>query len=122
MQEVWTNIAFGDRAAYFRIANTSLLQVLTNEEVIQQLEKWKDRRSSNAMFKSTMNYLHQVEFILYFVKASRNEDLAIHVEAGDALIKLLFTFYRMKYKRLWPRYIADMNEIKKKTSSNITRN
>ncbi len=34
-----------------RIANSSLLQVLTNEDVIQQLKKWEGQKSSNAMFK-----------------------------------------------------------------------
>ncbi len=40
-----------------RIANTNLLQVLTKEDVTQQLRKWKDQKSS------MMNYLHRVETI-----------------------------------------------------------
>ena len=60
------------------------------------------------MLKSMMNYLHQVETILFFVAASRNADLALHLEAGEALSKMFFAMDRIKYKRLWPRYIADM--------------
>ena len=64
------------------------------------------------MFKSLMNYLHQVETILLFVEASRNVDLVLHLEAGEALSKLFFAMDQIKYKRLWPRYIADMHEMK----------
>ena len=66
------------------------------------------------MFKSMMNYLHRVETILLFVEASRNADLALHLEAGDALGKLFFALDRIKYERLWPRYTADMHEMKTK--------
>ncbi len=61
-----------------------------------------------------MNYLHRVETILLFVEASRNADLALHLQAGEALSKLFFALDRIKYKRLWPRYIADMHELKAK--------
>ena len=110
LQEACTN---GESDA-IRIANTSLLQVLANEDINQQLKKWEDQKSSNAMFKSMMNYLHRVKTILLFVEASRNADLALHLEAGDALSKLFFALNRIKYKRLWPRYIADMYEMKTK--------
>ncbi len=64
--------------------------------------------------KSMMNYLRRVETILLFVEASRNADLALHLEAGEALGKLFFALDRIKYKCLWPRYIADMHEMKTK--------
>ena len=50
--------------------------------------------------------------ILYFVAASRNADLHLHLQAGEALGKLFFAMDRLKYKRLWPRYIADMHALK----------
>ncbi len=92
LQEACTNTASGasDGLESIRIANSSLVQVLTNEDVIQQLKKWEDQKSSNAMFKSMMNYLRCVETILLFVEASRNADLALHQEAGEALSKLFF--------------------------------
>ena len=62
------------------------------------------------MFKSTMNYLHRVETILLFVETSRNADLTLHQQAGEALSKLFFALDRIEYKRLWP--IADMHELK----------
>ena len=79
---------------------------------------WQNQKSSNAMFKSLMNYLHRVQTILFFVEASRNADLALHLEAGDALGKMFFALDRIKYKRLWPRYMADMRELKEKHPAN----
>ena len=64
------------------------------------------------MFRSMMMYLHRVETILLFVAASRNADLNLHLQAGEALNKLFFAMDRIKYKRLWPRYIADMHALK----------
>lgn len=66
LPQAYTNIASAasDGPECTRKANTSLFQALTNEDVIQQLKRWEDKKSSNAMFKSMMNYLHWVETIL----------------------------------------------------------
>ena len=84
-------------------ANTHLLQTLTQENVMNRLHDWEEQKAKNAMFRSMMNYLHRAETILYFVAASRNVDLHLHLEAGEALSKLFFAMDRIKYKRLWPR-------------------
>ena len=73
---------------------------------------WEAQKSSNAMFKSLINYIHRVETILHFIEASRNSDIVLHLQAGEALSKLFFAMDRIKYMRLWPRYIADMHELK----------
>ena len=49
-------------------------------------------------------------FMLFFIESSRKSDLNIHLQTGEALNKPLFALDRMEYKRLWPQYIADMNE------------
>ena len=64
------------------------------------------------MFRLIMNYLHRVKTIPFFVAASRNADLALHLQAAEALSKLFFAFDRIKYKRLWPRYIVDMLDLR----------
>ena len=116
LQEACSNTAFGatDGQECIKTANTRMLEVLTNEDVFQQLAQWEHQKSSSAMFKSMMNYIHRVETILFFVEASRNADLSLHLEASEALSKLFLALDRTKYKRLWPRYIADMQELKTK--------
>ena len=78
LHEACINVAYGGSEC-IRITNTNLLQVLTEENITQQLKTWEDQKSSNAMFKSVMNYLHRVEVILLFVESSRNADIALHL-------------------------------------------
>ena len=104
------------KAEYVKQANTTLPHVLTTGKVMKTFRDWEAQRSKNAMFKSIMNYLrvhvHRVETILFFVAASRNADLVLHLDAGEALSKLFFVVDRIKYKRLWLRHIADMYDLK----------
>ena len=100
------------KAESMKQANITLLHALTTAEVMKAFKDWETQRYKNAMFKSIMNYLHRVETILFFVAASRNADLVLHLEAGEALSKMFFAMDRIKYKRLWPRYIADMYDLK----------
>ena len=100
------------QAEYVKQANAHLLQTLTQENVMKRLHDWEEQKANNAMFCSMMNYLHRVKTILYFVAACRNDDLHLHLEAGEALSKRLFAMDRIKNKRFWPRYIADMHALK----------
>lgn len=100
------------KAEAVKSANTNLLETMTDEDMMKKFQDWEAQRSKNAMFKSMMNYLHRVETILFFVAASRTADLKLHLEAGEALSKLFFAMDRIKYKRLWPRYISDMYALK----------
>ena len=76
------------------------------------LREWEARTSKGVMFRSLMKYLHRMETILYFIRASWDADLHLHLEAGEALGKLFFAMHRIKYKRLWLGYIADMHALK----------
>lgn len=93
-------------------ANTTLLHALTSADVITVFRDWEKKRSKNSMFCAMMSYLHRVEAILFFVAATRNADLDFHLQAGEQLSKLFFAFDRIKYKRLWPRYITDMYDLR----------
>ena len=97
-----------------KTANNHLLQAITEDDLMKKFHEWEVQRSKNAMFKSMMNYLHRVELILFFVAASRSADLTLHLKAGAAVSKLFFAMDRIKYKRLWPRYISDMYALKTK--------
>ena len=100
------------KAESVKEANTTLLQALTTAEIVKTFHDSETERWKNVMLKSMMNYLHRVETMLFFVAASRNADLALHLEAGEALSKMFFAMDRKKYKRLWPRYIADMYSLR----------
>lgn len=111
IEEAYTEADKSKRPQYVKVASNHLLQALNSDDVMRQLKEWGAQKSTNAMFKSMMNYLHRVETILYFVAASRNADLTLHLQAGEALSKMFVAMDRIKYKRLWPRYIADMHAL-----------
>ena len=79
---------------------------------MKAFKEWEAQKAQNAMFRSIMNYLHRVETVLFFVAASRSADQALHLQAAEAFSKMFFAFDRIKYKRLWPRYIADMHDLR----------
>ena len=92
--------------------HSNLLQKLTEKDFLKRLKDWETEKNENAMFRSMMNYIHRVETILFFIAASRNGNRDLHLQAGEVLSKLFFAMDRLKYKRLWPRYLADMNSLK----------
>lgn len=112
MEDVCSVEKKSSKFASVQQANENLMHILTQENVMKRLQDWEAQKSKNAMFLSLMNYLHRVESILFFVAASRSGDLNLHLQAGEALSKLFFAMDRLKYKRLWPRYIADMHALK----------
>ena len=95
-------------------AHEKFLRVIEEQGVIQRFRRWEEERSQRPMFKSLMNYLRRVESILYFIAATRTADLHLHLQAGEELSKIFFSMDRIKYKRLWPRYLADMKELQQK--------
>lgn len=112
MEDACAVVNKSTRPASVQRANAHLLHTLNQGNLLKRLQDWEAQKAQNAMFRSLMNYLHRVETILYFVAASRNADLHLHLQAGEALSKLFFAMDRLKYKRLWPRYIADMHALK----------
>lgn len=66
-------------------ANSTILEALTTAKVIKIFQKWKEQKSQNAMFKAMMKYLDWVEAFRFFVAATWNADLELHLQAGEAL-------------------------------------
>ncbi|KAJ4946949.1 hypothetical protein JOQ06_008992, partial [Pogonophryne albipinna] len=98
------------KAESVKQVNRTLLEATA--EVITAFQEWEEQKSQHAMYKAMMSYLHRVETILFFVAATRNADLELHLQSGEALSKLFFSMDHIKYKRLWPRYITDMHDLR----------
>jgi len=94
----------------------SCLEKAMTSDIVTTFNLWKEKRSKDAMFMATLNYLQFVEILLFFFffAASRNADMELHLAAGEQLNKLFFSMDHIKYKRLWPRYLADMKDLKEK--------
>ena len=100
------------KPASVKNANIRHETAMCTANVMGEFQTWKQKRSKNAMFMATLNYMYRVEVFFFFVAASRNADMTIRVAAGEQLSKLFFSMYRIKYKRLWPRYISNMHDIR----------
>ena len=83
-----------------RTNNTHLETAICTANVTEEFQTWKQRRSKNAMFKATLNYMHRVEGVLFFVTASRNADMTLHLAEGEQKSKLFFSMDRIKCNRL----------------------
>ena len=53
---------------------------------------------------------------MFFCCESRNADMTLHLATGEQLSMLFFSMDQIKYKRLWPRYLAVMHDIASKYS------
>ena len=84
---------------------THLETAICTANVTDEFPTWKQRRSKNAMFRATLNYMHRVEVVFSFVATSRNADMTPHLAEGEQQSKLFFSMDRMKYNWLWPRYV-----------------
>ena len=100
------------KAASVKQASTRLETAICTANVMEEFQTWKQRLSKDAMFRATLNFMHRVEVVILFVAASRNADTTLHLAAGEQLSKLFFSMDRIKYKRLWPRYLSDMHDLR----------
>ena len=62
------------KAASAKKANTRFETAMCTANVMDEFQTWKQRRSKNAMFRATLNYMRRVEVVIFCVAASRNAD------------------------------------------------
>ena len=71
-----------------------------------KFDEWVNIKPQNVTVKALVNYRFKI--ILMFIEATRTSNLNLHLRSGEQLGKIFFGMVRLKYLRLWPRYIADM--------------
>ena len=64
------------KTASVKQANPRLETAICTANVMEEFQTWKQRWSKNAMFRATLNYMHRVEVVVFFVAASRNADMS----------------------------------------------
>ena len=70
------------KAASVKKANIRLETYICTANVMEEFQTWKQRRSKDAMFRTTLNYVLRSFF---FVAASRNADMTRHLATGEQL-------------------------------------
>ena len=78
---------------------------------------WRNsRRGGKGGLRTQCSGQHRTSSIalrsFFFVAASRKADMTVHLAEGEQQLKLFFSMDRMKYNRLWPRYIYDMHDLR----------
>ena len=74
-------------------------------------EKYVARAFTDPIFKASYNYMYFVDILLQIINASTTADWQLHLSTGNMLAPIFFAMDRTKYKRLWPRYLADMEAL-----------
>ena len=93
-------------------------------KIINEDAVWFDRligvTSKIAIYKKDMNpiltflfnYIKQFETILLFIRATRDQDIDLHLAATESLLKYYFAHDHLNYARLLPMYLASMQNVK----------
>ena len=77
-------------------------------------EKWdafRQSKASNLQFEFFTIYTNMVRRLLEFIQASRARNWMQHLSAGEALMKDIISMDRIKYKKGFLVYLADMKNL-----------
>ena len=77
-------------------------------------EKWdafRQSKASNLQFEFFTIYTNMVRQLLEFIQASRARNWMQHLSAGEALMKDIISMDRIKYKKGFLVYLADMKNL-----------
>ena len=87
------------------------IQLYENSDFVQKLTEFE--KSFTKQQKFVMPYINQFETILLYVRATRERNFELHLEATHALIKYYFAHDHLNYARLLPVYLSCMQNTEK---------
>ena len=87
------------------------IQLYENSDFVQKLTEFE--KSFTKQQKFVMPYIKQFETILLYVRATRERNFELHLEATHALIKYYFAHDYLNYARLLPVYLSCMQNTEK---------
>eukprot|EP00794_Sanderia_malayensis_P004105 gene4105-4662_t len=94
-----------------QIHHSSLKSDVLELDLSSKMKSFEKERSGNSMFQAIRIYMNMVERLLLFIQASRMKDWALHLAAGEDLIKDFVIMDRINYRRLMPVYVANMRAL-----------
>ena len=104
------SIASDDREE-FRISWNNFLVAIESLELDTKLHFVLEKKKSNKLLQFLMGLVHMVDGLFSFIEASRTRDWLKHLSAAEALIQDFCSMNRIKYRRMWTVYIADMRSL-----------
>ena len=98
-------------AESLQIHHSNVKRAMAELNLVSAMKSFDKERSGNSMFQVIKTYMNMVERLLLFIQASRMKDWALHLAAGEDLIKDFVSMDRINYRRLMPVYIANMRAL-----------
>ena len=89
----------------------SLITELSKIEFSQKLSQFDASKQSNFVYRFMMTYIRMVKRLLTFIEASRSRDWLLHLSAAEDLMQDFTNMNRIKYRRMFAAYIADMRYL-----------
>ena len=75
------------------------------------LSQFDANKQSNLTYRFMVVYTRIVKRLLTFIEASRSRDWLLHLSAAEDLMQYFTNMNRIKYRRMFAAYIADMRYL-----------
>ena len=97
----------------FNLGNTieRLMLELSKIDFLQKYSQFDVDKQSNFTYRFLMVYIRMVQRLFTFIEASRARDWLLHLSAAEDLIQDFTSMNRIKYRRMFAAYIADMTYL-----------
>ena len=92
-------------------AVTGLVEALEDEALQDQVKRFDQQFSSNPNYTYWTNYLKMVEVLLDFIRANRDGNWELHLDAFTAMLPWMTIYDHTNYARWGPVYLADMKGL-----------
>ena len=89
----------------------SLITELSKIEFSQKWSQFDASKQSNFVYRFMMVYIRMAKILLTFIEASRSKDWLLHLSAAEDLMQDFTSMNRIKYRRMFAAYIADMRYL-----------
>lgn len=90
-----------------------LSDVCSSEHVRDLMEELDNTYSGNLNFRLWTSYMEMVEILLAFIRAERDGNWVLHLEAFAEMLPWLTIYDHTNYARWGPVYLADMKSLEK---------
>ena len=89
-----------------------LAQTITSTVLASKMEHFDADHEDSPLFKFTRRYMAMVMEMMTFIRAVRTGDWDLHLEALQLFVKYFFAHDMLKYARMIPVYLAEMEMVK----------
>ena len=113
VQKVSGQFCKNARRAEVSNAVDDLTKALSDHQIQECLELFDNQNKENPNFQMWKAYMKMVEILLAFIRAEREGNWRLHLEAFTAMLPWLTIYDHTNYARCCPIYLSDMECLEK---------